>query len=66
LACFLQKQIAVHLNMSEQKDGQLPFATRTVRSRISSELPDQIKTAYASGVGLREIAGTWAFKREPF
>ena len=29
---------------------------RTVRSRVSSERWEQIKTAYASGIALREIA----------
>src|SRR6059058_5502610 len=29
---------------------------RTVRSRVSSERWEQIKTTYASGIGLREIA----------
>jgi hypothetical protein len=38
--------------MSERENGQLPLATR----RISSELWEQIKTAYAAGIGLREIA----------
>ena len=43
--------------MSEQQgNGQLPLAKRTVRSRVSSGLWEQIKTAYASGIGLREIA----------
>jgi hypothetical protein len=42
--------------MNQQGDGQLPLAKRTVRSRISSECWEQIKTAYASGLGLREIA----------
>jgi hypothetical protein len=42
--------------MSEQGNGQLPLAKRTVRSRVSSGLWEQIKTAYASGIGLREIA----------
>src|SRR5437868_11941870 len=46
----------VQLNMSEQEDGQLPLAMRTVRSRVSSERWEQIKTAYASGIALREIA----------
>src|SRR5438270_11315488 len=43
--------------MSEQGNGQLPLAKRTVRNRVSSGLWEQIKTAYASGIGLREIAG---------
>ena len=42
--------------MSERENGQLPLPRRRVRSRISSEPRDQIKTAYASGIGLREIA----------
>jgi hypothetical protein len=42
--------------MSERENGQLPLPERRVRSRISSERRDQIKTAYASGIGLREIA----------
>ena len=42
--------------MSEQGNGQLPLAKRTVRNRDSSGLWEQIKTAYASGIGLREIA----------
>jgi hypothetical protein len=42
--------------MSERKNGQLPLAERAVRSRVPSERWEQIKTAYASGIGLREIA----------
>ena len=42
--------------MSEQKNGQLPLARRIARTRISTETWEQIKTAYASGIGLREIA----------
>jgi hypothetical protein len=42
--------------MSEREHGQLPLLTRALRSRISSECWEQIKTAYASGIGLREIA----------
>ncbi|HSS17009.1 MAG TPA: hypothetical protein VLQ29_08505 [Candidatus Dormibacteraeota bacterium] len=41
--------------MSERENGQLPLAKRTFR-RISSERWEQIKTAYAAGIGLREIA----------
>jgi hypothetical protein len=48
--------ITVHLNMSERQNGQLARAKRTIRSRISSERWEQIKTAYAAGTGLREIA----------
>jgi hypothetical protein len=46
----------VQLNMSERENGQLPLMMRTVRSRVPSERWEQIKTAYASGIGLREIA----------
>jgi hypothetical protein len=42
--------------MSEWENGQLPLAKRTARSRISAEIWEQVKTAYASGIGLREIA----------
>jgi hypothetical protein len=42
--------------MSERQNAQLPLAKRTVRSRVSSETWEQIKTAYASGIGLRELA----------
>jgi hypothetical protein len=42
--------------MIEHENGQLPPAERTVRSRISADVWQQVKTAYASGIGLREIA----------
>jgi hypothetical protein len=42
--------------MSEHENGQLSLPERAVRSRISAERWEQIKTAYASGIGLREIA----------
>jgi hypothetical protein len=42
--------------MSERENEQLPLTKRTVRNRISSERWEQIKTAYAAGIGLREIA----------
>jgi hypothetical protein len=48
--------ITVHLNMSEGENGQLQLPTRAARSRIPAELWEQIKTAYASGLGLRELA----------
>jgi hypothetical protein len=48
--------INVQLNMSERKNGQLSLPKRAVRSRISSDVWQQVKTAYASGIGLREIA----------
>jgi hypothetical protein len=53
---FFQTRATVQLNMSEQENGQLPLMMRTVRSRVSSERWEQIKTAYASGIALREIA----------
>ena len=42
--------------MSERENGQRPLPKRAVRSRISAERWEQIKTAHASGIGLREIA----------
>jgi uncharacterized protein YjcR len=48
--------ITVHLNMIERENGQLPLAKRTIRSRLSLERWEQIKVAYVSGIGLREIA----------
>jgi hypothetical protein len=53
---FFQTKVTVQLNMSEGKNGQLPLAKQTVRGRISADIWEQIKTAYASGIGLREIA----------
>jgi hypothetical protein len=51
---FFQNRINVQLNMIERENGEL--AKRAVRSRILSERWEQIKTANASGIGLREIA----------
>jgi len=42
--------------MNEQENEELQLAKPTTRNRISSEDWEQIKTAYASGIGLREIA----------
>jgi hypothetical protein len=53
---YSKTSITVHLNMSERENGQLPLAKRTIRNRISSERWEQIKVAYVSGIGLREIA----------
>jgi len=47
--------VTVHSNVSEPENGQLPLAERAVRSRISADVWEQIKTAYASGIGLREL-----------
>ena len=44
------------MNMSEREKRPTPPAKQAVRSRISAGRWEQIKTAYASGVGLREIA----------
>ena len=52
----LKDSVTVHLNMSQRENGQLPLAKRTVRSRISADIWEQIKTAHAGGIGLREIA----------
>ena len=56
LCVFFQIGVNVQTNMSQSDNGQLPLAKRTIRSRISSERWEQIKTAYVSGIGLREIA----------
>ena len=53
---FLQNTISVQLNMSERENGEQPTPNRFRRSRISSDRWEQIKTARASGIGLREIA----------
>ena len=42
--------------MNEQENEQSQLAKPTTRNRISSERWEQIKTAHASGIGLREIA----------
>src|SRR6266566_9097491 len=42
--------------MSEKENGRLPLVKQTMRGRISADVWEQIKTAYASGIGLREIA----------
>jgi hypothetical protein len=42
--------------MDEQENQRVPFAKQPMRTRIRSERWEQIKTAYASGIGLREIA----------
>ena len=42
--------------MNEQENGQGPMPKQSMRSKIPSERWEQIKTAYASGIGLREIA----------
>ncbi|PYL10422.1 MAG: hypothetical protein DME33_00995 [Verrucomicrobia bacterium] len=42
--------------MDERENGQLPLPKRAVCSRISADVWEQIRTAYASAIGLREIA----------
>jgi hypothetical protein len=56
LACFLPKHGDVQLNRIERENGEQPTPNRFRRGRISAECREQIKTAYASGIGLREIA----------
>jgi hypothetical protein len=56
LACFPSKHDTVQLNMNEQENDQSQLAKPMTRSRISPECWEQIKTARASGIGLREIA----------
>ena len=42
--------------MNERDNGNLPVPNRAGRSRVSADIWQQVKTAYASGIGLREIA----------
>jgi hypothetical protein len=42
--------------MMEQQNGEQPTSKRCERVKLSPECSEQIKTAYASGIGLREIA----------
>src|SRR4026207_1533330 len=42
--------------MSGRENGQLPLPKQRVHSRIAADVWEQIKTARASGIGLREIA----------
>jgi hypothetical protein len=50
------EQYNVHVN-THRRNGQLPVAKRAAgRSKISADIWEQIKTAYAAGIGLREIA----------
>jgi hypothetical protein len=53
---FLQNTISVQLNMSKHENGQAVPINGGGRGKISSERWEQIKTARASGIGLREIA----------
>jgi hypothetical protein len=53
---FAPGKLTVRLNMSERGNGQSALAKRTVRNRISSDIWEQIKTGYAAGINLREIA----------
>jgi gluconate kinase len=55
LVRYLGDGYNVHVNMRE-RNGQLPLAKRTGRSRISADIWEQIKTAYAAGNGLRVTA----------
>jgi hypothetical protein len=51
-----EDSVTVQLNMNERENGQPQLPERAVRSRISADIWQQIKTAYASGISLREIA----------
>src|SRR6266576_2907750 len=53
---FSRRQHNCSFEHERARNGQLPLMMRTVRSRVSSERWKQIKTAYASGIALREIA----------
>jgi hypothetical protein len=57
MPCFLpQNSVSVRLNMTQRENGQLRVPGGSLRSKISSDVWEQVKTAYASGIGLREIA----------
>jgi hypothetical protein len=57
LACFLPRNsVTVHLNMSDRENGQQPLPGRRVRNKICADIWEQIKTGYAAGINLREIA----------
>jgi hypothetical protein len=62
---FFQSRVTVQLNVSERENGQLPLAERAVRGRIPEERWEQIKTAHASGIGLREIARNMGIPEGP-
>jgi hypothetical protein len=52
-----QNSVSVRLNMTQHENGQLPAARGSLRSKISSDVWEQVKTAYATGsIRLREIA----------
>ena len=52
-----KRTVTVQLNMSEQRNGEHPAgAKQHAGSKISRDQWQQIKTAYASGIALREIA----------
>jgi hypothetical protein len=50
------EQYNVHVNIIEWKNEQLPPMKRAMHSRISAAIWEQIKIAYAAGIGLRETA----------
>jgi hypothetical protein len=50
------------LNMTQRENGQLRLPGGSLRSKISSDVWEQVKTAYATGsIGLREIARNMGF-----
>ena len=55
-----KSRIYVQSNISEVKNGQLPLAERAVRSRISVDVWEQIKTAclFSAPHGNDEIKGS--------
>jgi hypothetical protein len=56
ISLFSFKRAKCSIERRDCKNGQLSFTSHGTRSRISSERWEQIKTAYASGIGSREIA----------
>ena len=48
--------VTVQLNVNEQENGNRRMQNQIARRRISPECWEQVKTAYASGIGLRDLA----------
>ena len=59
-ACFLSKHGKCSIEHEQARNGQAIPITDGARSKIPSERWEQIKTAHASGIGLREIARNMA------
>ena len=56
MACFLPKQHNRSFEHERPGKRRTTTARRRVRNRISADVWEQIKTGYAAGINLREIA----------